>query len=318
MTVVSRRSLGSIIASASPRIALVAILAYVPSALSGTIVRISTGIGDYSIELLDDLAPGTVQNFLNYVNRNAYNGTYIHRAVDNFVVQGGGFRFVLFEGPIEVPSDPPIQNEFGASNTRGTVAMAKLDGDPNSATNQWFVNVVDNSETLDTSNGGFTVFGVVLGDGMVTVDEIDALPVVALGGRAPNAPHITPLYTDPRDFLYINAEVTQRFSSAPHVFESATGLLITSVSIDSGADLISMNFNVVSASPNVIIRANAESAIPRRDSFDGIAEYSTVDGRLRIPSLEVNLNGSISVATNVVFVLTDAATASFTLESFDQ
>ena len=67
---------------------------------------------------------------------------------------------------------------------------------------------------------------------------------------------------------YINAEVTQRFSSAPHVFESATGLLITSVSIDSGADLISMNFNVVSASPNVIIRANAESAIPRRDSFD--------------------------------------------------
>ena len=50
----------------------------------------------------------------------------------------------------------------------------------------------------------------------------------------------------------------------------------------------------------------------------GIAEYSTVDGRLRIPALEVNLNGSISVATNVVFVLTDAATASFTLESFDQ
>jgi hypothetical protein len=90
------------------------------------------------------------------------------------------------------------------------------------------------------------------------------------------------------------------------------------VSIDSGADLISMNFNVVAASPNVVIRANAESVIPRRDSFEGIAEYSTVNGRLRIPSLEVNLNGSISVATNVVFVLTDAATASFTLESFDQ
>ena len=90
------------------------------------------------------------------------------------------------------------------------------------------------------------------------------------------------------------------------------------MSIDSGADLISMNFNVVAASPNVVIRAIAESAIPRRDSFDGIAEYSTVDGRLRIPALEVNLNGSISVATNVVFVLTDAATASFMLESFDQ
>lgn len=318
MTAVSRRSLSKRFASALIRIALVSVLAYVPSTLAGTIVRISTGIGDFSIELLDDSAPNTVQNFLNYVNRNDYNGTYIHRAVDDFVVQGGGFRFRLFEGPIDVPSDPAIQNEFGASNTRGTVAMAKLGDDPDSATNQWFVNVADNSASLDTTNGGFTVFATVLGDGMITVDEIDALPFVDLGLKAPNAPHITPIYNDPRDFLYINAEVTQRFSSAPHVFESGSGLLITSVSIDSGADLISMNFNVVAASPNVVIRANAESAIPRRDSFEGIAEYSTVDGRLRIPSLEVNLNGSVSVATNVVFVLTDAATASFTLESFDQ
>ncbi|MBL4572435.1 MAG: peptidylprolyl isomerase [Gammaproteobacteria bacterium] len=318
MTTVSRRSLRKRFANASIRIALGSILAYVPTTLAGTIVRISTGIGDYSIELFDDSAPDTVQNFLNYVNRNDYNGTYIHRAVDGFVVQGGGFRFRLFEGPIDVPSDPPVKNEFGASNTRGTVAMAKLDGDPDSATNQWFVNVADNSASLDTNNGGFTVFGVVLGDGMITVDEIDALPIVALGAKAPNAPHITPIYNDPRDFLYINAEVTQRFSSAPHVFESESGLLITSVSIDAGADLISMNFNVVATSPNVVIRANAESAIPRRDSFEGIAEYSTVDGRLRIPSLEVNVSGSISVATNVVFVLTDAATASFTLESFDQ
>jgi len=286
--------------------------------MAGTIVRISTGIGDFSIELFDDEAPGTVQNFLNYVNRNDYNGTYIHRAVDNFVVQGGGYRFQSFVGPIDVPSDPPIQNEFGASNTRGTVAMAKIGGDPDSATNQWFVNVADNSGTLDADNGGFTVFGTVLGDGMITVDEIDALPFVNLGNKAPNAPHITPVYNDPSDFLYINAEVTQRFSSAPHVFESATGLLITSVSIDSGTDLIALNFNQVSSSGDLVVRANAESVIPRRDSFDGIAEYSTVDGRLRIPALEVNLNGSVSIVTNVVFLLTDVATASFTLESFDQ
>ena len=255
---------------------------------------------------------------MNYVNRNDYNGTYIHRAVDNFVVQGGGYRFLLYEGPIDVPSDPPIKNEFGASNTRGTVAMAKVAGDPDSATNQWFVNIADNSATLDADNGGFTVFGVVLGDGMITVDEIDALPTVNLGAKAISAPHITQNYTNPEDFLYINAEVTQRFSSAPHVFESESGLLITSVNIDSGVDLISMNFNAVASSPDVVIRANVESVIPRRDSFEGIAEYSTVDGRLRIPALEVNLNGSITVVTNVVFVLTDVATASFTLESFDQ
>ena len=318
MTAASRRSLGKRFASASIRIAPYCVLAYGPSTFAGTIVRISTGIGDYSIELFDDSAPGTVQNFLNYVNRNDYNGTYIHRAVDNFVVQGGGYRFLLYEGPIDVPSDPPIENEFGASNTRGTVAMAKVAGDPDSATNQWFVNIADNSATLDADNGGFTVFGVVLGDGMITVDEIDALPTVNLGAKAISAPHITQNYTNPEDFLYINAEVTQRFSSAPHVFESESGLLITSVNIDAGGDLISMNFNAVASSPDVVIRANVESVIPRRDSFEGIAEYSTVDGRLRIPALEVNLNGSISVVTNVVFVLTDVATASFTLESFDQ
>ena len=318
MIAVSRYRLGKRIGSVSIRIALYSVLTYGPSTLAGTIVRISTGIGDYSIELLDDAAPGTVQNFLNYVNRNDYNGTYIHRAVDNFVVQGGGYRFLLFEGPIDVPSDPPIQNEFGASNTRGTVAMAKVAGNPNSATNQWFVNVADNSATLDVDNGGFTVFGVVLGDGMITVDEIDALPFVNLGAKAANAPYITPSYIGPEGFLFINAEVTQRFSSAPHIFESGTGLLITSVNIDGGGDLISMNFNAVASSSDMVIRANVESVIPRRDSFDGIAEYSTADGRLRIPSLEVNLNGSITMATNVVFVLTDEATASFTLESFDQ
>lgn len=318
MTVISRRSLESMFVSVLARIALCSVLCYATPSLAGTIVRISTSVGDYSIELLDDSAPATVQNFLNYVNRNDYNGTYIHRSVDDFVVQGGGYRFRLFEGPIDVPSDPAIQNEFGASNVRGTVAMAKTPGDPDSATNQWFVNVVNNSATLDVNNGGFTVFGVVLGDGMDVVDEINALPTVDLGFKASDAPFITSAYFDPRDFLYINAEVTQRFSSARHIFESETGLLISSVNIDSGADLISLNFNVIADTPSIVIRANAESIIPIRDDFEGIAEYSTVDGRLLIPSLEVNLDGAVSVITNVVFVLTDAETLSFTLVSFDQ
>lgn len=318
MVAVKWRGIRQTLAYASIRIAFCSILFYIPSSSAGTIVRISTGIGDFSIELLDDVAPITVQNFLKYVNRNDYNGTYFHRVVDNFVAQAGGFRFRLFEGPIDVPSDPPIQNEFSVSNTRGTVAMAKIDGDPNSATNQWFVNLVDNSLNLDNNNGGFTVFGTVLGEGMVTVDAIDELPFVSLGVKASEAPFITSFYSDPRDFLYMNAEVTQRFSAAPHVFESTTGLLITSVSIDGGADLIGLNFNTVASASELTIRANPESAIPKRDSFTGIAEYSTVDGRLRIPELEVNLNGSISLVTNVVFVLTDLQTATFVLESYDQ
>jgi hypothetical protein len=66
------------------------------------------------------------------------------------------------------------------SNTAGTIAMAKVDGDPNSATSQWFFNVGDNSANLDFQNGGFTVFGYVLGDGMDVINAFSALPTVNL------------------------------------------------------------------------------------------------------------------------------------------
>ena len=162
-------------------------------ACAGTIVRVSTSIGDYSIELLDDTAPVTVQNFLKYVNRNDFNGTYLHRVVNNFVAQGGAYRFEPFVGPIDVVSDPPIDNEFNVSNTRGTVAMAKIDGDPNSATNQWFVNLTDNSANLDNNNGGFTVFGTVLGEGMIILEAIDDSSCYPHSGpNTPDAPYRTP------------------------------------------------------------------------------------------------------------------------------
>ena len=284
---------------------------------AGTIVRVSTTIGDYSIELLDESAPRTVQNFLNYVKRNDYNGTYIHRAEDAFVVQGGAYRFQSFVGPIDIPLDPPVVNEFNTSNKRGTVAMAKFEGDPNSATNQWFVNLADNS-SLDTSNGGFTVFGVVLGEGMQILDAIDALPVVNLGSKASSAPHTTAVYTSPTEFIFQNVEIMQRFTAAPHVFESLSGLLLTSVNVNSGSSIISMNFNVVPHPTQLIIQANRESVIRRRDAFEGIATYSSADTRLRIPVLEANLNGQIRLVNNVVFVLSNQELLQFTLESFAQ
>ena len=286
---------------------------------AGTIVRVSTSVGDYSIELLDDIAPATVLNFLNYVNRNDYNGTFLHRVVDNFVAQGGAYRFQPFVGPIDIRTDPPVINEFSVSNTRGTVAMAKIAGNPNSATNQWFVNLTDNSANLDFNNGGFTVFGNVLGDGMALLDEIDSLPTLTPGQLVPSAPYFTPEYDgNPLDFVYINVEVVQRHSNAIHMFESVSGLLITSVDVDGGADTVSMNFNLVASATDVIFEANLESIIPRRDGLVGIATYSSTDTRLRIPSLEVNFEGSISLVTNVVFVLSDPQQNQFRLESYDQ
>ncbi len=288
------------------------------TSLAGTIVRVSTSVGDYSIELLDESAPLTVANFLGYVDRNDFNGTYLHRVVDNFVVQGGAYRFKLFEGPIDIPVGEPVVNEFGASNVRGTVAMAKVDGDPDSATNQWFVNLADNSANLDGSNGGFTVFGTILGDGMAVLDAIDALPFVSLGAKATNAPYFSEFYENPTSFVYMNVEVTERFSSAAHVYESGTGLLITSVNIDNGSDIVSLNFSSVASDLGFVIQANQESVIPRQAVFDGIATFDSAAGLFTIPSLEVNLNGSVSVISNVVFKLIDPARARFLLDSYEQ
>lgn len=141
---------------------------------------LDTNFGIIPIEMAPQSAPVTVENFRWYAEEGYYNNSIIHRSVPGFVVQGGGFFIDINEGGpslATVPTADPITNEPGISNLRGTVAMAKLGGDPDSATSQWFINLGDNSENLDNQNGGFTVFGQVIGEGMTVVDAIAALPV---------------------------------------------------------------------------------------------------------------------------------------------
>ncbi|MCP5544693.1 MAG: peptidylprolyl isomerase, partial [Akkermansiaceae bacterium] len=94
----------------------------------------------------------------------------------NFVIQGGGFTYDAVDGFSKLVTDPAVVNEPGISNVAATVAMAKLPGDPNSATSQFFASIGDNSSNLDGQNGGFTVFGRVAGDGMSVVNAINLLP----------------------------------------------------------------------------------------------------------------------------------------------
>ena len=132
-------------------------------------------------------APITVQNFIGYVERNDYLDSVIHRSVPGFIIQGGGFAIdgidtATVNGLLEtvtVITGPAIQNEFSLdrSNLRGTIAMAKIGGDPDSATSQWFFNLADNSANLDSQNGGFTVFGQTLSEAdLAPLDAIAALP----------------------------------------------------------------------------------------------------------------------------------------------
>lgn len=154
-------------------LALSALLA--PAASAQSFVCAETSLGNFCIQLFDDVAPRTVQNFLKYVSDGDYNNTVVHRSVPGFVVQAGGYSYTGGTSATQVPRDPPVVNEYNRSNLRGTIAMAKLGNDPNSATSEWFVNLVDNT-SLDTTNGGFTVFGEVIGNGMAVFDAIAARP----------------------------------------------------------------------------------------------------------------------------------------------
>ena len=124
----------------------------------------SNGSRVMEFALFSTRTPNTRTNFLKYVSDGDYNHSIIHRSVPGFVIQGGGFYSKTpGEGLVvdSVSTDPPIVNEFGVSNTYSTVSMAKLGGDPDSATSQWFVSLGANSDILDPQNGGFTVFGRV-------------------------------------------------------------------------------------------------------------------------------------------------------------
>jgi cyclophilin family peptidyl-prolyl cis-trans isomerase len=139
-----------------------------------------TSDGAIPIQLTPQVAPLTVANFVEYAQSGRYENSFIHRSVPGFVVQGGGFFLDEREDGIfiePVPTFDPVVNEPNVSNRRGTVAMAKLGGDPDSATSQWFFNLVDNGAILDDQNGGFTVFGEVIGNGMTVVDAIAGIPV---------------------------------------------------------------------------------------------------------------------------------------------
>ncbi|MBC8168087.1 MAG: peptidylprolyl isomerase, partial [Bryobacteraceae bacterium] len=103
--------------------------------VTGPMVRFRTTQGDIDVTLLPNSAPKTVANFLNYVNRGAFNNSVFHRSVAGFIIQGGGYTWQNLT-PIEIPSDPPIANEYSVSNIRGTLAMAKLPSGPDTATNQ--------------------------------------------------------------------------------------------------------------------------------------------------------------------------------------
>jgi peptidyl-prolyl cis-trans isomerase A (cyclophilin A) len=151
-------------------------------------VKFKTTEGDIVIELNKEKAPITVENFLSYVNKKHYDGTVFHRVMPDFMIQGGGYTMSTSGQMTEKSTAPPIKNESknGLKNDRGTIAMARtavLD----SATSQFFINVVDNAMLNHPNNGGYAVFGKVI-EGMDVVDKIKSGKTVAGPSGEPSTP----------------------------------------------------------------------------------------------------------------------------------
>ena len=160
-------------------------------------VELDTTAGKITLELYPEAAPKTVENFLAYVKGKQYDGTQFHRVIDGFMVQGGGFTADFSPKPTRPPivNEAEMSSKAGLKNGPGTIAMART-SDPNSATNQFFINVNDNSRlnfrSPDPTGIGYTVFGKVIA-GMDVVNKIAKAPK---GGGKPVPPG-TPM--DPRD-----------------------------------------------------------------------------------------------------------------------
>jgi cyclophilin family peptidyl-prolyl cis-trans isomerase len=143
------------------------------------VVVLDTSFGPITIELDREKAPITVENFLKYVDDGFYDNLIFHRIIPTFMIQGGGFDQNLREKREGQRGEIKNESGNGLSNAKGTIAMARK-ADPNSASNQFFINVVDN-QRLDNYAGGYAVFGKVT-EGMDVVDKIRRVRTTSQGG----------------------------------------------------------------------------------------------------------------------------------------
>jgi peptidyl-prolyl cis-trans isomerase A (cyclophilin A) len=136
-------------------------------------VRLATSAGDIVVQLDAAKAPKTVANFVGYVKSGHYDGTVFHRVMNGFMIQGGGMDAAMTEKKTGTPI--ALETQGGLKNERGTIAMART-GDPDSATSQFFINVVDNARLDSRGPGtGYAAFGKVV-EGMDVVDKIKLVP----------------------------------------------------------------------------------------------------------------------------------------------
>ncbi len=292
-----------------------------PEANAGSIVGVKTSLGDFYIEVDEVAAPVTAGNPLNYVRTGRYNNSFVHGASGGATIRGGGYVYNSCNtGPEPIPSDPPVPLEMtGLSNRSGTIAALHPSTEPDAATSQWLINI-GNAPSLDTLNGGYAVFGKVLGDGLAVVSQIASANPVRLGFFE-ETPTINYLETNvdcqrfSRDnlvLMYMSVISNDRFAPTAH-YDPATQTL--SVNIDLGEDgFRQLDFDVDAQASQTSMTPRLASARILAEPVPNMATYNRISGRLVLPSIAVA--GEI-VYRNLEFDLLDSSDSKFILRTTD-
>jgi cyclophilin family peptidyl-prolyl cis-trans isomerase len=255
-----------------------------------TLVDGTVKTADLDFLLFEDRTPITRDNFLGYVNRGDYTDMVVHRVVPGFVIQGGGFIIENDDdgSPFSsnVTTQPPIQNEFGVSNTLGTISMAKLGGDPDSATSQWFISTGANSDNLDFQNGGFTVFGRVSRESFPRALELDRLEdfqLFNLGGAFSDTPLVegttNPTFTAERFYRFQSAteiplppgQATSD-STLSYSFEEDFDGEESEIRVENGELILNVIPGVTGGRKEVVLKATDAVGNEVVDSFEVLVE----------------------------------------------
>ncbi len=226
--------------------------------------------GGIDVTLTPSATPQNVANFMTYVNSGAYNCTIIHRSLNAgnsastppYIIQGGGYALGAANLPTLIPQNPPVVNEFSASNQGGTLAMALYGSDINSATNEWFFNVTNNGSAFD--GGKYTVFGNIANDAstavLANVNQITTFAYNA--GTEANFANL-PLYNyscpnttcpliRPANYVFVTSIKTigQPTFTAPGVTDAATYINSNKAGISPGEIITVFGSNFGSTNPS--------------------------------------------------------------------
>ena len=245
---------------------------------AGTIVEVQTSFGSFYLEVDEESAPVTGGNFLNYVRSGRYNNTFIHGAIGGSLIRGGGYTFTnCADGPQRIELDDPIQYEdTGLSNLDGTIAALRPASDIDGATSEWFINLGADTG-LDTQDGGYVVFGRVLGDGLNVVRNISLANLVRLGFwlETPTSNYFQSTvncqqFSRDNLILVLMAVVNEDSLAATASYDAVSELL--EVNVDLGADgFLRVPFAVTVSAEQTIISARLESVVELQQPVPNMA-----------------------------------------------